>query len=384
VAAPDPNAPKRRGKQVVRDRITSALSCLDLARQRVARCFEDFDKVVVMFSGGKDSTVCLHLALDEAVRRGRLPLDVCTFDEEAIPPETVAYMERVAAWPQLRFKWLCLPIKSSNACSRNSPFWYPWLEADRAKWVRPLPPGAVRDVPGFRLGMHLPECVPLIYGPECGTVCQIMGIRTQESMSRYRAIVVKEGDDAYRTASEGMAWLVKAYPIYDWKAEDVWRAPAVLGWDYNRAYDTMQACGLPRAMQRCSAPYAAQPLRRLHTFKECWPELWAKMIDRVPGVATAARETHTKIAERAAGNVGHARASDSIVLRADELDDAIRCVIESAVQAPHDFGGEQREWHCPRLARGMALLLSLFPMHAARAMLAARDPDGDPLVKPDE
>jgi len=97
----------------------------------------------------------------------------------------------------------------------------------------------------------------------------------------------------------------------------------------------------------------------------------------------AIRNAYAKAADRAAGNVGHARASRSIVEGADDLDDAIRCVIESATQAPHDFGGEQREWHCPRLSRAMALLMKLFPMHAARAVLESRDPYGNPLVNPE-
>ncbi len=45
--------------------------------------------------GEKDSTVALNLALQVATERGRLPLDTCFVDEEAITPETVEYVERV-------------------------------------------------------------------------------------------------------------------------------------------------------------------------------------------------------------------------------------------------------------------------------------------------
>ena len=51
--------------------------------------FDRFDKVAVSFSGGKDSTACLNVALEVARERGRLPLDVYFFDEEAIHPETI-------------------------------------------------------------------------------------------------------------------------------------------------------------------------------------------------------------------------------------------------------------------------------------------------------
>src|SRR5947209_3723156 len=95
---------------------------LSLARRRVARLFDEFDAVSVSFSGGKDSTVALNLTLEEAERRNRLPLDVFFYDEEALPPETVEYCERVARDSRLHFRWYALPVQHRNACSRIEPF----------------------------------------------------------------------------------------------------------------------------------------------------------------------------------------------------------------------------------------------------------------------
>lgn len=39
---------------------------LDAARERIEFTFDNFNKVYVSFSGGKDSTVMLHLIMDEA------------------------------------------------------------------------------------------------------------------------------------------------------------------------------------------------------------------------------------------------------------------------------------------------------------------------------
>lgn len=269
-------------------------NCFDLAVERMSLCFDRFDKVFVSFSGGKDSTACLNIALEAARQKGRLPLDVVTYDEEAIPPETVEYMERVASQPDIRFHWFCLPVKHRNACSRKHPFWYPWDDECRDLWVRSLPPLAITTLAGFQKGIGTENCPPLLFGPQFGRVCNVMGIRCQESMSRYMSVASKKGFDCFTIKCDA-AWMSKAYPIYDWATEDVWKAPASFGWDYNRAYDRMEACGVTRTDARCSPPYGEQPIRRLWSYSQCWPQLWAKMTQRVHGAATAARYANTEL-----------------------------------------------------------------------------------------
>jgi len=269
-------------------------SCYELALVRLRHVFERFDQIAVSFSGGKDSTVCLNLALQVARETGRLPLDVRTFDEEAIPPETVEYLARTAEKPDIAFTWYCVPIEHRNACSPSEPHWYPWAPEDRARWVRPLPALAVTDYPGFtRKGIA--DQMAALFPPEKGSFANIMGIRTQESMSRYRAVASKRGHQAFMTPGTAAPHSMNVYPIYDWATEDVWRAPHQFGWDYNHAYDVMDACGMPRHLQRCAPPFGEQPIRGLYTFKTCWPQLWAKMVDRVAGAATAARYANTEL-----------------------------------------------------------------------------------------
>ena len=41
------------------------------AQQRIAYIFDEFEHVMVSFSGGKDSGVVLNMTIDEARRRGR-------------------------------------------------------------------------------------------------------------------------------------------------------------------------------------------------------------------------------------------------------------------------------------------------------------------------
>ena len=47
------------------------VSVLEAARQRIAWVFDNFPRIYLSFSGGKDSTVMLHLVMDEAIKRDR-------------------------------------------------------------------------------------------------------------------------------------------------------------------------------------------------------------------------------------------------------------------------------------------------------------------------
>jgi predicted phosphoadenosine phosphosulfate sulfurtransferase len=280
--------PKANKKQHV-DR-----DCLSLTMERMEYLFDTFDQVAVSFSGGKDSTACLNAALQVATDKKRLPLTVFTFDEEAIPPETVEYQQRVCERDDVRFLWYCLPIEHRNACSTVQPYWYPWAPEDKAVWVRDLPPTAITE-PLTKKRCGIPDQVGKIFDPRKGMVANIMGIRTQESMTRYRHIATKKGDRAYIMPPSTFQHVQNVYPIYDWATEDIWLAPELMGWDYNRAYETMALAGTPLSMQRCCPPYGEQPIRGLWKFKQCWPELWAKMTERVHGAATAARYANTDL-----------------------------------------------------------------------------------------
>jgi len=265
----------------------------DAAVARFNELYDRFDKIVVSFSGGKDSTVCLNLALQVAHERGRLPLDVYFWDEEAIHPETIEYIERVRAREDVRFKWLCIPIQHRNACSRQQPYWHPWNPAEKHLWVRPLPEGAITELPGFEWGMGVPELAHKVYGPEFGTVADVRGLRADESLRRYRAVAMKMRDNWIGAPRDGYSFPVS--PIYDWTTIDVWTAPRLYGWDYNRAYDVMAKAGQAPSDQRVCPPYGEEPLSGLWIYAQCWPELWHKMIHRVHGAATAGRYARTEL-----------------------------------------------------------------------------------------
>ena len=264
----------------------------ELALERMRTTYEMSDEVIVSFSGGKDSTVCLHAALEVAKELNRLPLKVVFYDEEAIPPETIDYVARVAARPDVDFHWYCLPVKHRNACSRKHPYWHPWAPEDEAKWCRPLPPTAITTVPGFNRGT-IPESNWMLCDPRKVTG-MILGMAARESLRRYMAVTHRSYNNFISYDSKSSQVLMSK-PIYDWSGEDVWTAPKRFGWDFNHSYDTMTKAGVSRYHQRVCPPYGEEPVQRLWTYAQCWPELWEKMCARVPGAATAARYSRSPL-----------------------------------------------------------------------------------------
>jgi predicted phosphoadenosine phosphosulfate sulfurtransferase len=277
-----------------------------LALERTARTFDTFDHVAVAFSGGKDSTAVLNVALEVAHSDPRfarhLPLRTIFFDEEAIPVETEQYVRQMFAREDVAGEWYCVPLKHRNACSRRSPWWWPWAPEDEAKWCRPLPPEAITHVDGLPVWpqearLSNPDANGLFFPPRLGNCAMLMGIRAQESIIRHRAVTRKKTDNYICQmtlgTSQGNLW--KVYPVYDWTHQDVWTAPAVKGWTYNTAYDRLEMAGVPVGMQRCSPAFGEEPLQKIHTYASCFPEVWAKMVDRVPGVGAAARYALTEL-----------------------------------------------------------------------------------------
>lgn len=283
-------------------------STYDAALERTHHLYDLYDDVIVSFSGGKDSTCVLNIAVTVAEERDRLPVRAIFFDEEAIPYETEHYVRRVAADPRVAVEWYCLPVEHRNACATDSSFWYPWAPEDEDLWVRPLPPEAITaaDVPGFNVEpperrWSIPAAAGLFADPSRRSV-MVLGIRAAESLIRQRAVVSRTKDNyiipfqrADTPSLPPGVNLDKAYPVYDWSTRDVWTAPRELGWDYNAAYDLMEMAGITHHNQRCAPPYGEEPRQALWMFAVCFPDVWDRIAARVPGAATAARYAQTDL-----------------------------------------------------------------------------------------
>lgn len=273
-------------------------SVLVRAIDRLHDTFSAADRVVVSFSGGKDSTAVLKLAIQVARDRGKLPLDVMFVDEEAIPPDTVNYVQRVTDTEPVRMHWVALPVRHRNACSRLAPYWTCWHPEERHLWCREPPPHAITldTLPSWK-GTDAADVMPTLFGPEDGTVIGVLGRRAAESMTRRMLFMTRGGAQCFMSGRRAPPFqhYRTSDPIYDWEVEDVWLAPHLNGWDYNTAYDLMDRLGVSPSQQHVAPPFGEEPSRDLYMFAVLWPELWDRMQSRVPGADTAARYSRTPL-----------------------------------------------------------------------------------------
>lgn len=264
---------------------------LTAARQRISEVFDQFDAVYLSFSGGKDSTVMLHLVMAEAITRGR-KVGLLFVDLEAQYLLTIEHVQHCFDLYRDHIipYWIALPIHLRNAVSVYEPHWICWEPGRDSDWVRTPPEIAITDEQAFsffRRGMEFEEFVEHFghwYSAGALTAC-FVGIRTQESLNRWRTVT-----SHHKSMYRGMRWttwlgasLYNAYPIYDWQTEDIWTYHGKTGLPHNRLYDLMHKAGVPLHNQRICQPYGDDQRRGLWLFHLIEPQTWARVVARVNG-----------------------------------------------------------------------------------------------------
>ena len=175
------------------------------ARARISAIFENFPKVYVSFSGGKDSTVMFHLCAEEARRIGR-KFGVLFIDWECQYRLTIDHVrEMLALYSDVAEPyWCCVPLKTVNAVSVFEPEWIAWENGK--EWIREKPDISIKDgsyFPFYRYAMTFEEFVPAFgrwYSGNVPTAC-FVGIRTDESLNRWTTIAANRNKQTYRTGA---------------------------------------------------------------------------------------------------------------------------------------------------------------------------------------
>jgi predicted phosphoadenosine phosphosulfate sulfurtransferase len=270
------------------------INVLKAAQERIAYTFDNFERIFVSFSGGKDSSVMFHLVMDEAIKRKRI-VGVMLIDLEGQYTATIEHAKVMFETykDNIELYWICLPMSLRNAVSTFQPRWICWDEDKKDIWVRDMPKhkSVVSDLkafPFFEKGMEFEEFVILFgewygQGKDCAA---FVGIRADESLNRFRTICTfkKETHNGKRFTTKISDNLYNVYPIYDWRTKDIWVYHAKHpDKDHNKVYDLMHQAGVPMSQQRLCQPFGDDQRKGLWLYHILEAKTWYKLIARVNG-----------------------------------------------------------------------------------------------------
>lgn len=264
-------------------RVYKQQNVLDAARDRMAWIFHHYPRVVVSISSGKDSTVLAHLASAEAVRQGR-EVEFFFLDQEAEYAATIDQARTMMTWSNVKSLWYQVPIRMTNATSYEEDFLFAW--GPSLQWMREREPNSIHYAP------RAPDrFYPFFrwFEEQLGVdSASLIGLRSEESLNRYRAVTRHPGRDNIKWSSKGNG-TTKFYPLYDWTFEDVWTYIQRFQVPYNKVYDWLYIRGENIPGFRVSNLIHEKAFKCLALLQEFEPGTYERLLQRIGGITVAAR-----------------------------------------------------------------------------------------------
>lgn len=278
-------------------RVYKEQNVYDASIERLDFIFENFERIYLSFSGGKDSGVMLNLILDYMKARGiKKKIGIQIMDNEANYEYSLDFMKRMIEnnREHLDVYWCCMPITLPCTVSAYHVDWQCWGNRDKDRWVRPMPDmDYVVNFENHPFGDafeedmnydHFWDMFAEWYSQGKPTA-NLIGIRTDESLNRFRAIM-----NDNKETMKGKAWTKKntehvwnVYPIFDWRTRDIWISNAKFEWDYNKLYDTFYMAGVPVGKMRVASPFMSEGKSSLNLYRVIDGHTWARLCARVGG-----------------------------------------------------------------------------------------------------
>lgn len=264
--------------------------------ERIDYIFKNFKRIYVSFSGGKDSGVMLNLVVDY-MRQNNITekVGIMVMDNEANYEYSLEFMHEILQdnLDLLDVYWCCLPITLPCTVSSYEIDWQCWGENDKDRWIRPMPEhDYIVNIDNHPFEFYEENMGYEQFwdkfgdwyaqGEECAC---LIGIRTDESLNRYRAIMNQK-----KIMKDGHCWTKKntdlvynCYPIYDWRTDDIWVGNAKFEWKYNELYDIFWKAGLTVAQMRVASPFMSESKSSLNLYRVIDPHVWNRLCARVAG-----------------------------------------------------------------------------------------------------
>ena len=261
----------------------------EAAYKRAEWILRSFDRFVVNFSGGKDSHAMATVMIDQAMQMDMTDkLDVVFFDLETEVPPTYEFVQRYFDWltdnTDVRVHWVWGYYLVRNATKKHGHGLFRAFDgSDHVVLRQPPARSYVEALDGtfiwektitYARDYYLRK--RLLDGYH-GKVAVCIGITKFESLNRLLATTkVRKGnylDKPWTTlcASKPTDFRVKCYPIYDWRAQDVWQFVCCRPF-HNTYYDDMLKAGYKISDIRTENTLHGCGLKNLNKLLSLYPD----------------------------------------------------------------------------------------------------------------
>lgn len=224
---------------------------LEKSKEIISQALSRLALPYVAFSGGKDSSVLLHLVREQSPNTRAIFID-----DEWNLPETIDLIQR------------------TNNCDRVA------MTIPHTEWFtsfaqpKELPDGVIWSDASPRENI-------VAYAREQGHDGAFIGLRAEESAKR--RIMLRTNGVFYFAKNHEM-W--QAYPLAWWTWRDVWAYILSKGVDYNKAYDKLEEMGIEPKNQRVGPLAVERVLGRgqIVILKRGWFDLYNRFAAEHPEV----------------------------------------------------------------------------------------------------
>lgn len=269
-------------------KIYNKQNVLDASLDRIRFLFDDFENVVVGFSGGKDSTVTLNLALQVAEEKNRLPLKVIFVDQEAEWQGTIDYVEKVMKDSRVDPYWFQMPMVITNNASSYARYSRCWNPSEKENWIHPQNEMSIKENKYGTERFH--DLFEKIFKVEFGDQksCYLSGVRTEEAPKRFVALthaITYKWITWGKVLNKNLSHYT-FYPLYDWSYTDIWKYILDNDIPYNKVYDGMYQQGVKVLDMRISNLHHETAMQNLLLVQEIEPQTWNKIAKRIEGASS--------------------------------------------------------------------------------------------------
>jgi len=261
----------------------------ETAKDRIRFLYDEFEEIVVGFSGGKDSTVTLNLAIEVAKEKNRLPVKLLFVDQEAEWQTVIDYVRTQMYREEVEPMWFQIPIRLFNATSNKEPWLMCWEEGK--EWIREKEPIS------YKINKYGEDRFKEMFGKILNKefsdkkTCYLAGVRAEESPTRHTSLTtgpVYKHITYGKTLNKGKEHYT-FYPLYDWSYTDIWKSIHDNKWDYCKIYDYQYMYGINVKDMRVSNLHHETAVHSLFYLQEIESETYQKLVKRIGGIDTAGK-----------------------------------------------------------------------------------------------